>query len=68
MTFTAVCRSCGDEQQVRVLRRSTVSAGGFGPDYCRSCQSTDLVLLRDLSRAELEEIEQAIKEREGGRA
>lgn len=63
LTFTVICRSCGDEQQVRVLARSASSPGEFVPEYCRGCESTDLVALRDLSDAELEEIHAEVARR-----
>lgn len=62
-TFTVICRSCASEQIVRVLERSASSPGEFLPDCCVRCGSDDLVALRDLTIAELEEIELAIAER-----
>lgn len=63
MTFTVICRSCASEQTVRVLERSASSPGEFLPDCCARCESDDLVPLRDLTAAELEEIERAVTER-----
>lgn len=63
MTFTVVCRSCGREQVVRVMARSAVHSGGFMPEVCVGCGSDDLVALRDLTVAELEEIERAVAAR-----
>lgn len=62
-TFTVICRGCGHDQPTRVMARSASHPGGFLPERCLRCDSEDLVALRDLTRAELEEIEQAIKER-----
>lgn len=63
MTFTVICRSCASELTVRVLQRSASSLGEFLPDCCVRCGSDDLVALRDLTAAELEEIELAVAER-----
>jgi hypothetical protein len=63
VTLRVICRACGHEQAVTVEARSAMSAGGYTPDSCTVCESDDLIALRELTTAELAEIEEAARAR-----